>query len=238
MVVLVRRYNVLLIVLIFIFAVAIFGLNYSKGESAPAAGQADNVKTVLLDPGHGGEDPGAVSDYSGAKEKDLNLVIALKVKALLEQEGYRVLMTRSEDRLEYEPDTSNIVQKRVQDLLRRKKMMDECGANISVSIHMNKFGETQYYGAQTFYPPKSPESQKLAASIQRSLKEMVDPDNKREANEKKEPIIIFKDPKSVVTVVECGFLSNSAEEKKLVTEEYQTKLSEAIKDGIVKYFQM
>jgi len=249
MILLIRKNNLILIGLVFLLLITIYSLNAGAGEKAsvsdevPAANEVTQVtnntaaqKVVMLDPGHGGEDPGAVSDYSGVKEKDINLKIALKTKELLENEGFKVLMTREEDKLEYQPGTTNIIQKRKQDLLRRKKMMDEGGADIVVSIHMNKFEKTQYYGAQTFYPPKSVEGQKLATSIQKSLRENVDPTNTRSALEKKEQIIILKNYKTPTVIVECGFLSNPEEERKLQTEEHLNKIAFAIKEGIKNYF--
>lgn len=236
MIIVVRKSNIILISLIFLLAIAVYTLNTGIRGDVPA-NASDKKKTVMLDPGHGGEDPGAVSDYSGIKEKDINLSIVLDVRKLLEDEGYNVILTREEDRLEYAPETTNIVQKRKQDLLRRKKMMDEGGADIVVSVHLNKFPETKYFGAQTFYPPNSPESQKLAASIQGKLKEIVDPDNKRSSLVKKDPIIILYEHKTTTSIVECGFLSNPEEEKLLGTKEHQEKLARAIKEGINKYFE-
>jgi len=249
MILLIRKNNLILIGLVFLLLITIYSLNAGAGEEVPVSDDASATdeaalvtnntttqKVVMLDPGHGGEDPGAVSDYSGIKEKDINLRIALKTRELLESEGFKVLMTREEDKLEYQPGTTNIIQKRKQDLLRRKKMMDEGGADIVVSIHMNKFGQTQYYGAQTFYPPNSVEGQKLATSIQKSLRENVDPNNTRSALVKKEPIIILKNYKTPTVIVECGFLSNPEEEKKLQTEEHLDKIAFAIKEGIKDYF--
>jgi N-acetylmuramoyl-L-alanine amidase len=236
MVVIVRKSNVLLIGLIFLLLIAIYSLNVGAGEVAPVTNTQNAQKTVIIDAGHGGEDPGVVSSYSGIKEKDLNLEIATKTKELLEKDGFKVIMTRTEDKLEYQPGTTSVTQKRKQDLQRRKKIMDESGADIVVSIHMNGFKETQYYGAQTFYPPNSAESQKLAAAIQKTLKEIVDPENGRQPQLKKEPIIILRDLKTPTTIVECGFLSNTAEEKKLQTQEYKDKLALAIKEGIKNYF--
>jgi N-acetylmuramoyl-L-alanine amidase len=119
--------------------------------------------------------------------------------------------------------------------------MDEGGADIVVSVHLNKFEGTRdyakYYGTQTFFPPNSPESQRLAVNIQNSVRESVDPSNKREALVKKEPIIILKNCKTTTTIVECGFLSNAEEDKKLGTKEYQEKLAVAIKDGVKNYFE-
>lgn len=238
MIVVLRKNNIALIVLIFLLSIAIYGLNMGSNNAAAANGP-DGQKVVMLDPGHGGEDPGAVSDYSGLREKEVNLSIALKVKEMLEKDNYKVIMTRTEDKLEYENTTSE-TQMRKQDLARRKKMMDEGGANIVVSIHLNKFPQTKYYGAQVFFPHNSPESQKLANYLQNSIKEIADPSNKRAALVKGKPnelpIIILRDIKTTTAVVECGFLSNPEEEKKLMTREYQDKLSEAITGGIKSYF--
>ncbi|KNY27483.1 N-acetylmuramoyl-L-alanine amidase [Pseudobacteroides cellulosolvens] len=235
MIVIMKKNNILLIGMIFILAIALYTLNPGRGRVSPV-NSGNTQKTILLDAGHGGEDPGAVSDYSGTSEKDINLNIVLEIKRLLEAENYKVMLTREEDRLEYQEDTTNIVQKRKQDLLRRKKMMDEAGADIVVSIHLNKFPQTKYYGAQTFFPPKMQQSQKLAMSIQKSIRENLDPSNKREALVKKEPIIILKDCKTTTVVVECGFLSNPEEEKKLQNKEYQDKTAFAVKEGIKAYF--
>lgn len=242
MIVVMKKNNILLIGLVLLLVIAIYSLNINEERVVSVTkedgNQAGNSqKVVILDPGHGGEDPGAVSDYSGIREKDVNLEIAFKVKELLEAEGYRVIMTREEDKLQYNDEAKTLYQKRKQDLTRRKKIMDEAGADIVVSIHLNKFGQTQYYGAQTFYPPNSPKSQKLAVCIQKRLREMVDPSNNRQSLVKKEPIIILRDLKTTTAVVECGFLSNREEESRLATEEYRDKLAAAIKQGIMDYFK-
>ena len=223
--------------LIFLLLVTVYSMNIGVNRAVTVTNEQNQQKTVLLDPGHGGEDPGAVSDYSGIKEKDINLKIAFKVKDILEKENYKVMMTRQEDKLEYNSEAGSVTQKRKQDLLRRKKIMDEGGADIVVSIHLNKFDQTQYFGAQTFFPPGSAESQKLAMSIQKSIRETVDPENKRESLVKKEPIIILRDYKTTTAIVECGFVSNPDEEKKLATEEYLDKLAGAISQGIKNYLK-
>mgnify|MGYP000853073192 CR=1 FL=1 len=271
MIVVLKKSNIALVGLVFVLLIAIYSLNFNVNDKAanniPAGiegvsgsvtkediventtddgaittGTEDtNQKTVILDAGHGGEDPGAVSDYSGLREKDVTLKLAFKVKELLEKENYKVIMTRTEDILQYQDNTTEIYQKRRQDLTKRKKTMDEAGADIVVSIHLNKFSQTKYYGAQVFYPPESSESMKLANTLQNVIKEKVDPSNKRVAMEKKppkgqKPIMILRDVKTTTAIVECGFLSNAEEEKKLGSEDYQNKLASAIKDGIIKYF--
>lgn len=236
MIIVLKKSNVILIGLVFALLLAIYSLNMNTDTQATATG-SDLQKTVIVDAGHGGEDPGKVSSYSDLKEKELNLIIALKLKKLLEEDEYKVIMTREEDKLVYTEGTTGIYQKRLQDLTRRKQIMDTGGAQIVVSIHMNSFTDPVYYGAQTFYPPNSPDSLKLAVSIQKSMRTILDPDNKRQPQEKKDEIVILRDLKTPTTIVECGFLSNAAEERKLSTEEYQLKVAEAIKAGISDYFK-
>ena len=236
MIVVVRKTNILLIVLIFLLSIAVYSLNIGQKDEASVTLGPTMQRTVIVDAGHGGEHPGAVSDYSGIKEKDINLNIAKKLQELLEKDNYKVIMTRSEDILNYQSDTNSIFLKRKEDLLNRKKIMDNSGADIIVSIHLNKFDQTQYWGAQTFYPPDSPESQKLAGVLQNALKEFVDPNNNRQPQLNNKGIIIFRNVKTPIAIIECGFLSNAEEEKKLATEEYQNKIAEAIKIGIDRYF--
>lgn len=208
-------------------------------SQAPQGSGGNNTgagKVVVLDAGHGGEDPGAVSSFSGAKEKDITLIIAEKTKALLEEAGYKVIMTRSEDVLNYDDENASMTKKRRQDLLKRKKVMDESGADIVVSIHLNAFTDEKYSGAQVFYTKESLSSKKLAMSIQQAFRDTVDPNNEREALKKNEDIIITKNCKVTTVVAECGFLSNQAEEAQLIDETYQGKLALAIKKGIDGYF--
>ncbi|HOQ74963.1 MAG TPA: N-acetylmuramoyl-L-alanine amidase [Thermoclostridium sp.] len=235
MILLIKRRNAALILLILVLSIAVFSLEGSDDPLALAANRQYKA-TVILDPGHGGEDPGAVSNYSGIAEKDINLRIALLLKELLEEDNYRVIMTRQEDVLNYKPGTKNITEKRRQDLTGRRKLIDNSGADIVVSIHLNKFEEPQYYGAQAFYPPGSPESERLAVCMQNALKEHVDPSNNRKALVKKERIVILRDLVVPTALVECGFLSNSREEALLRTPDYQEKIARALKMGIDQYF--
>jgi len=239
MIIVIRKSNILLVILAFILALLVYSIDFSKNPDVPVVTNPymDGELSVLIDPGHGGEDPGAISDYSGLKEKDLNLDISFKLKALLENENVKVIMTRQDDILQYNPGTSGISNKRAQDLRNRKKMMDTAGADIVVSIHFNKFQQTQYYGAQVFYPPECPDGKKLAEFIQSELRATVDPANKREALVKKDGLIIIKNWKTPTVIVECGFLSNKNEELKIRDEQYRLKIAVAIKDGIMKYFK-
>lgn len=235
MIVLVKKSNITLIILIFLLSIAVYSLNLGE-EAATPASSVSTLGTVIVDAGHGGEDPGKVSSYTGVNEKDLNLSIAKLLASQLEEAGYRVIMTREEDKLVYREGTTDITDKRKQDLTRRKEIMDNSGADIVVSIHLNDFSQSKYYGAQVFYPPNSEKSKLLALSVQKSLREDVDPSNKREALVKSTPIVILRNLKTPTIVVECGFLSNQQEEQKLRSEQYQQRVAKAIKTGIDQYY--
>ena len=101
---------------------------------------------------------------------------------------------------------------------------------------MNKFDRSEYYGAQVFYAPNPPESEKLAKSIQAELIALADPSNTREVK-KGDGIFILKNSKIPSVLVECGFLSNPAEREKLKTDEYRDTLAWSIYCGIVKYLE-
>ncbi|MHB8064832.1 MAG: N-acetylmuramoyl-L-alanine amidase [Ruminiclostridium sp.] len=244
MIVVISKKNILFVSLLLLFSITVFSIGFAVDYSKPVTGTEEQVpgdqvtvKTVILDAGHGGVDPGAVSDYSGLREKDVNLNIVMLLKDLFEKDNYKIILTRDSDQLIYNTETNSILQKRREDLTRRKKIMDESGADIVVSIHLNKFAQTKYHGAQVFFPPSSPDSQKLANEIQSAIRLNVDNTNDRVALVKKDPIMILKNLKTTTVVIECGFLSNSDEEKKLATEEYQNKLAAAIKGGVDNYFK-
>lgn len=246
-----RKTNVMLLGLILLLVATLVGVQVVSGENDPEviapSGDTDvslewtetltqTGKTVVLDAGHGGEDPGAVSQFSGAKEKDITLAITLETKKLLEADGYTVILTRSEDILNYTDMDLSMTGKRRQDLQARKKVMDESGADIVVSIHLNAFTDERYSGAQTFYTKQSVSSKKLAIALQDALRAHLDESNTREALLKAEDILITKNCKVTTTIVECGFLSNEAEEKRLTNSDYQKRIAEAIKLGIDDYF--
>ncbi len=253
MILLFRKTNVMLMGLILVLVAALIGVQAIHGQSAsvadgPLPGEDTTVsvdwvetltqtgKTVVLDAGHGGEDPGAVSAFSDAKEKDITLAIVLETKKLLESDGYTVILTRSEDVLNYTDENLSMTAKRRQDLQARKKLMDESNADIVVSVHLNAFTDSRYSGAQTFYTKQSVSSKKLAIAIQDAMRAHLDEANTREALLKSEDIIITKNCKVTTTIVECGFLSNEEEEKRLVNQDYQIRIAEAIKLGIDDYF--
>lgn len=182
---------------------------------------------VLIDAGHGGIDGGAQSK-NGTIEKDINLQISKRLKERLEKEGYKVYMTREEDK-ELSP-------KKVKDLEARCKMKRETKCDVFISIHQNKFNSEKCFGAQVWYASNE-KSMKLAKYVQDSLKEGVKDNNKRLEKAAKEQYKILRDKyDGACLIVECGFLSNNEEEQRLKSESHQNQIVDGITIGINKYF--
>ena len=189
--------------------------------ASPAMG-----RVVVLDAGHGGMDPGAVSP-TGVREDKINLSIARQLQAHLQDHGAVVIMTRDSDQA--------LASKKSQDMQKRVQIIRDSGADIVVSIHMNKFPQTQYYGAQTFYMEGSQEGKKLAQSIQAQLIGHLGRGNKRQIKGVSN-LLILKAGSAPVAIVECGFLSNPEEAALLATNAYQAQVAWAIYSGIINYF--
>lgn len=183
--------------------------------------------TIVLDAGHGGWDPGKTGT-NGANEKELNLAVVEKLADYLEQGGAEVIQTRSSD------DALGSGKKT--DMAERKKIANESGADILVSIHQNAFPSAKAKGAQVFYHKSSEAGKTLAECVQESLKSRVDGSNHRQAKENSD-YYILRTTEIPAVIVECGFLSNYEEEKLLNDADYQEKLAWAIYCGILDYFE-
>lgn len=194
-----------------------------------------NERIILIDPGHGGFDGGAVSPR-GTVEKDINLKISIKLKDKLEKDGYKVVMTRMEDKALCEDNTPK-GSKKISDLNNRCKMKNTSNCSMFISIHLNKFPQGKYYGAQVWYS-KNPGSAKFANIIQKNFKIDIDSTNNRVEKPAKGNYKILRCKDEIPSVIiECGFLSNSAEENRLKNEEYQNNIAESIKKSVNMYFE-
>ena len=151
------------------------------------------------------------------------------MKALLEQQDIRVVMTRESEAAMYEGSGN----RKVQDMKRRIELIEKEKPDITVSIHQNSYPEEYVKGAQVFYYKDSPESKDAAEMMQRSLVKRLDPNNHREAKANGS-YYLLKKTSSPIIIVECGFLSNSEEAELLVSEEYQEKVAWAIHMGILQ----
>lgn len=164
-------------------------------------------------------------------EKDINLSISVMLKKFLEAQDVKVIMTRSDENGLYDENASN---KKVQDMKRRISIIEEAQPDIVVSIHQNSYHEEYVHGAQVFYYNGSVTGKKMAELIQKRFILSVDSDNKREAKANDSYYLLKKTSRPIV-IVECGFLSNSAEAEKLNTREYQEKTAWAVHMGIMQY---
>lgn len=192
-------------------------------------------KVIMIDPGHGGIDPGAVG-RTGVLEDEINLKIAFKLRRLIEQFGGVGLMIREDDSGLYSEGKSRIRDMKNEDLRERHRIINESGADILISIHLNFFPQSQYYGAQCFYNKGDEEGKKLAELIQAELIDVIKNNNTRKAKSI-DNVYILKNNKMPSVLIECGFLSNHEEERLLQNDNYQEKLAWAIFMGVMKYFE-
>lgn len=226
-----RGYKLIKIIILSLFVSVLTSYNEIKILATPS--QIESEKILLIDPGHGGIDGGAVS-INGIVEKHINLSISLKVRDKLTTLGYRVLMTREEDKGLYTL-TSDINSMKIQDLNNRCKMKRDSNCDLFISIHQNFFKQGSCKGAQVWYS-KNDESKNFAFILQENLKKDLG-DNNRQEKEAKNAYKILRCYTNIPSViVECGFLTNPEEEKKLVTNEYQDKVADSIARSIKEYY--
>lgn len=205
--------------------VAIFSI-YKINTYVPTISTPVTNKVIVIDAGHGGFDPGAIG-VNGTLEKDISLAIALKTQELFEKNGTTTIMTRVDD--------SDLGDNKKEDMKTRREIRDINESELFISIHLNSFPQGQYSGAQVFFP-QDEKSKLLGECIQKKLKEVVDSKNERVAKELTD-VYMLKNIKIPSVIVECGFLSNSEEEKKLKEEEYQSKLAWSIYLGVLEYYE-
>ena len=224
-----RRMGVLMAGLVLVAAV-VCGQNGGAREAASKQANHTDSRLVIIDAGHGGDDPGKIG-VDGVQEKDLNLKMALALRDLLEQQDVEVLMTREDAGGLYDERTSN---KKVQDMRRRCELINREKPACVVSIHQNSYHEESIHGAQVFYYKTSKESGELAKILQKELARVVEPTNHRQAKAN-DTYYLLKKTEAPTVIVECGFLSNWDECAKLQNEEYQAKLVWAIQMGVLEY---
>ena len=193
----------------------------------------NELPIIIIDAGHGGEDGGAVAN-DGTVEKDLNLDIALKLNDIMSVMGYKTHLIRTTDTaIHTSGDT--IRQRKISDIKNRFAIMNKYDDCIYVSIHQNKFNDTGVHGAQTFYSPNNNESRVLADFIQKSISSQLQKENRRVIKKSGTDIYLLYNATKPTVMVECGFVSNDNELKKLKDNNYQNKMAISIALGIINY---
>ncbi len=186
---------------------------------------------VVIDAGHGGEDPGKVG-INGALEKDINLAVAQYLYQYLTSAGYSVIMTRDSDTSLSDPEAAN---HKLSDFKKRTALIQNAAPSAVISIHQNSYSDGKAEGTQVFHSASN-ESKFLASCIQEQCRRILAPDNHRKVKENRE-YYLFRHVTSPIVIVECGFLSNSTEAGLLITEDYQQKTAWAIYMGTVQFLK-
>ncbi len=199
-----------------------------EGVSPSSSDAGQDRFVIVLDPGHGGEDGGCSA--GGVLEKDLNLEVAQRVKALCCVFGVPCVMTREDDTLLY--DLYGELEgyggkKKAYDLKNRVRFAKETEGGVYVGIHMNSFPAEKYRWLQVWYSPNNEESGRIAEAIRRGAA-ILDPSNEREAKEADSSIFVLDRLDVPAVLVECGFLSNPEEREALCDAEYQKKIASLI----------
>ncbi|MBU2702926.1 N-acetylmuramoyl-L-alanine amidase [Sporomusaceae bacterium BoRhaA] len=190
-----------------------------------SAGLSDKV--IVLDPGHGGSDPGAIGPGKD-QEKTVTLAVAQKVKSLLEKSGATVLMTRQTDVDVYGPNASG-----ADELGARADVANHRKTDVFLSIHANSFGNPTVGGGATYYYPKSNADSLLAQSIQDAYIQATGLSDRGiyQAN-----FYVLKHTSMPASLIELAFISNPAEEKMLMDDAFQQKMAQGIVQGLDSFF--
>ena len=219
--------------LLLLFVVALISW-HSGSLAAQGLGQGKqepkNRPVVVLDAGHGGKDPGKVG-VDGQLEKDINLDIVNKLKYYLEASDVDVVLTRDGDKRLYSAGDSR---KKTADMKKRCEIIEDAEPDLVVSVHQNSYHEPDVSGGQVFYYKSSERGKYLAEILQRRFDYVLGEENHRQAkaNGNYYPLLHVKEP---IVIVECGFLSNRQEARRLEQEEYQDRLAWSLHVGIMEY---
>ena len=197
---------------------------------------ANNDIIVVVDAGHGLPDGGAVG-VNGTIEQEVNLAISFKLCEVLQGKGIKVVMTRVNDHcLSEETEGKSIREMKREDMNKRLDIIKKSKGNLFVSIHMNYFTNSSVDGLRLFYDRKHEETKTLAENIQQKMSEVTGA-KMYAVKDADRNLFLMKDPPVPAVLVECGFLSNAEEEKKLNDDDYRSRIAWAIADAIEEYYE-
>lgn len=205
-----------------------------KSEISVSSFEKDISVTVIIDPGHGGEDGGAVGNDIGLIEKEVNLSIAKELSAIFGFVEIPVELTRTEDILLCNED--KISGKKLSDLRNRVSIAESFDNPVFISIHQNKFPLEKYNGLQVYYSKNNDDSLFLAETIQNKAKCCLQKENNRKVKSAGRNIYVLNNLNCPAVLVECGFLSNNREEALLNTQEHRRKIAFVIFSSIMDYY--
>ena len=207
--------------------------NAARREGSPVF-KTDTRRVLVIDPGHGGEDGGAVS-LTGALESEINLDIAKKLDAIAGLFGVPVVLTRDSEKLDYPSDASTIRARKRYDTQRRTELVNSTENAVLLSIHQNIYPSPQPHGAQVLHA-KTEGSRELAEFTQERLRAVLDPQNKRTAIQASGDIYLMSSIKRPGILVECAFLSNPAENALMQSDVYRLRVSWVIASAYLGFY--
>ncbi len=208
--------------------IAVIAMMHVQAEMKQGSGVLDGV-SIVIDPGHGGKDDGARN--ADAKEQEINLAISLKLKAELEQQGARVILTRDGA---YDLASDGASNRKREDMKKRVEIINEEPTDVFISIHLNAYPNVSIHGAHTFYRKKDESSKVLANIIQKKLNALTGDEKESKVGD----YYILNETNRPGVLVECGFLSNENERTKLMQEEYQQRLADVLCEGVMEYLSV
>ena len=202
-------------------------LRHGEAIQTSAAQHISIFPILILDPGHGGEDGGAVAQ-DGTIESHINLAIALKAAEIAKFSGVEIRMTREEDISIHDESAHSLREKKVSDLKNRVDLCNSVENGVLISMHQNSLpGAPKVYGAQVFYN-ENPGSLELAQAIQSRLNETLNTGNPKTIKPIGESSYLMSHVDCPAVLIECAFLSNTEDTLLVKTDEYQTKLAAVI----------
>ena len=206
--------------ILFIFIITLCTFTFVSAEEQILKG-----KTIYIDPGHGGRDPGAT--YKELRESDINLQISKYIKEELEKNGAIVYLTRIGD---YDLSENNAGNHKKNDLTARARLINESNCDMYISIHLNSDPSPTWNGMQIFYTNNNKKNKNIAETIKEQLK------LKRKIKELNN-MYLFEKIKQPGILIEAGFISNPNDRYKLKQTSFQQELSKNITNGIIEYFK-
>ncbi len=180
-------------------------------------------RVIVIDAGHGGFDPGALSN--GINEKDINLEMALAMRDYFTVCGYCVVMTRSADASTEDEGLNSVSERKSSDIRNRVALAESFADSVLICVHQNAYSDTSQWGAQTFYGLQEPTSQLLAECILSSVISSLQPDNRRLCKPAEQRIYITRTASCPTVLLECGFMTNETELARLCSEEYRSNFA-------------
>ncbi|MCL2409270.1 MAG: N-acetylmuramoyl-L-alanine amidase [Oscillospiraceae bacterium] len=200
-------------------------------ESTPAAREICLGLTLIIDPGHGGADGGAVS-ANGLRESEVNLDIAQRLDQLMGFFGVRTVMTRDSEDITYSPSADTIRAKKVEDTRNRVSLINSIENAVLISIHQNTYPSPGPSGTQVLFA-RTAGSEAFAKSMQQLFITAMGSQNRRTATRVPGNVFLMNQVTVPAILVECAFLSNPEEEALLKTGEYRLKIAAIISAGFL-----